>query len=140
VADFELRITSYSGIVPGAVHFRGRVVGESPKPCHGNVTHYNAPGHRGKVTCDEGHELPSRVEWDVEESWDQSMYDRWAARSFEGAGPQQFLTEDAVIIAAVARFDGTFPPRFWEEKPVVGQPGDRLTYDGEELAVIKEEP
>jgi hypothetical protein len=73
----------------------------------------------------------------VEASWPESRYDRWAAQSFDGPGPTQFATEAAVILAAASRFDGTFPARWWEEKPVVGQPGDRLLYDGEVIAEIK---
>jgi hypothetical protein len=136
VTDYELRISSYAGIVPGARHYRGRVQGPSVKSCHGSKT-YNAPAHRGTWTCAEGHELPERDEWDVEAAWTEERFSRWDCRHFEGDGPGQFLSEAAVIEAARRRFLGLDPVRWWEHPGVVtGQPGDRLLHDGEVIAVI----
>lgn len=139
MADYVLEISNYTGTVPWATHFMGRVKGEHPKSCHGG-TSYNAPGHRGKTTCQEGHELPGRIEWDVEAAWTEERYERYAARHFEGDGPQQFKTEQEVIETATGRFLGALPCRWWEERVTVGQPGDKLyagwipvTADGQAL-------
>ncbi len=32
--NYTLEISAYVGFVPGATHFRGRVIGESPESCH----------------------------------------------------------------------------------------------------------
>lgn len=60
MTQYILHVSSYAGLVPGARHLTGRVEGPHPPSCHGS-THYNAPGHRGKTTCDEGHEIPEQV-------------------------------------------------------------------------------
>lgn len=133
MTDYELRITSYAGIVPGATHFRGHVAGPHPESCHGG-THYNAPEHRGKTTCEQGHELSGRDEWDVEAAWTQERYERYERAHYEGDGPDQFGTEEGVIDAARRRFTGEFPARWWEPDVVIGQPGDRLLFDGEVIA------
>lgn len=125
MADFVLEISSFEDIVPGARHYRGRVKGESPRSCHGSMS-YNDPEHRGAWSCSEGHELPERAEWDVEAAWTEERYERYAARQFEGDGPGQFSGEAEVIEAAVRRFTGQDPARWWEDAPVTGQPGDRL--------------
>jgi hypothetical protein len=136
MTDYVLHISSYAGIVPGARHYRGRVEGPHPVPCHGGTV-FNAPRSRGKWTCTEGHELPVREEWDVEAAWTEERFNRWDYRHFEGAGPGQFLSEQAVIDAAVRRFSGQDPVQWWEHPGVVpGQPGDRLLYDGEVIAEI----
>lgn len=119
--NYALEISSYEGFVAGASHYRGRVVGEHPKSCHGGTTLSG-----GKWMCSEGHELPKRVDWEVEAEWTEERYERYAALQFEGDGPGQFASEDEVIEAARRRFLGEAPARWWEEKPITGQPGDKL--------------
>ena len=128
MANYTLTVTTYVGnpTVPWASHFVGRVHGENPGPCHGNVTHYNAPGHRGKTTCEKGHELSKRTEWDVEAAWSKERYERYAASGFEGDGPNQFRTEQDVIDTAAARFLGKLPNQWWESGVAPGEPGDKL--------------
>ena len=134
MTDYELHISSYKGVVPGAKHFRGRVTGPHPVSCHGGTV-FNAPEHRGVTTCQQGHVLPERDEWDVEAAWTEERFNRWDARHFEGDGPGQFLTEARVILAARRRFLGLDPVQWWEHPGVVaGQPGDRLLFDGEVVA------
>lgn len=125
MTQYTLHVSSYEGIVPGAVHYRGRVKGPHPQSCHGS-THFNAPGHRGKTTCDQGHELPEQVTWDVEAAWSEERHERWAAKNFEGDGPQQFDTAKDVIDRAVIQFlDGSTAP-CEEVKPA--EEGDELWY------------
>lgn len=135
MTDYELRISSWAGVVPGAKHFRGRVQGPHPESCHGGTV-FNAPAHRGRTTCEQGHELPERDEWDVEAAWAEARYERYMRAHFKGDGPDQFLSENAVITAAVRRFTGQDPARWWEPDVVTGLPGDRLLYDGEVIAGI----
>ena len=126
MTDYILHISSFEGIVSGACHYRGRVEGPHPDSCHGAL-HYNAPGHRGQSTCDEGHVIPEQVTWTVEAAWTEEQYERWAARHFDGPGPEQFSSEQEVIDTAVARFLGQLPAREWENPAVTpGGPGDRL--------------
>lgn len=122
---FALRISSYEGLVPGARHWRGRVEGESERSCHGSIR-INPPEHRGKTVCSEGHEIPDRISWDVEESWTEERYNRWADQSFEGDGPAQFKTQEQVVEAARKRFLGEWPSQWWEEPVPTPQSGDRL--------------
>jgi hypothetical protein len=125
--DYVLHISSYVGTVAGARHFRGRVEGEHPKSCHGGTVFHGGAGPlHGKTTCAEGHELPERVDWEVEAAWTEERYERWAAKGFDDEGPAQFLSEQAVIDAAKRRFLGEDSSRWWEEVPVTGQPGDKL--------------
>jgi hypothetical protein len=128
VTDYVLKISSYGGLVAGARHYRGRVEGPHPKSCHGAMS-YNAPESRGKWTCSEGHEIPGQREWDVEAGWTEERYSRWANKSFEGDGPQQFLDQAKLIEAAAKRFSGELPRNWWEEEPEAGKPGDRLFLD-----------
>lgn len=125
MAQYILHISSFGGLVPGASHYRGRVEGPHPESCHGGRV-YNAPGHRGKTICDQGHELPGQVRWDVEAAWSQEHHDRWAAVHFEGDGPQQFTSEKDVIDRAMIQFldgsDGLC------EKVDPAQEGDELWY------------
>lgn len=122
MTQYVLHISSYGGLVPGAVHCRGRVEGPHPKPCHGNRTHHD--GY--KTVCDEGHELPGQVRWDVEAAWTVERHDRWAARDFEGDGPQQFDSKRDVMDRAVIQFlDGSDFPC---EKVDPAAEGDELWY------------
>jgi hypothetical protein len=125
MAAYELHISSYGGLVAGAVHYRGRIQGESPRSCHGGKA-FNHPDHRGKWTCEQGHELPERVEWDVEAPWTEQRYQRWAAGRFDGAGPQQYTDEAELVLDAIGRFLGTLPSRWWEEQVPPAEPGDEL--------------
>lgn len=121
MTQYILRVSSFDGLVPGAVHYRGRVEGDYPKSCHGGSRHGG-----GKVTCFEGHELPDRVEWDVEAEWSQERHDRWHAKHFEGDGPQQFTSKKDVIDRAMIQFlDGSDYPC---EKVDPAQEGDELWY------------
>lgn len=126
MTDFVLEVRSFEGVAPGASHLRAMVKGPHPRSCHGGTTFH---GSTGKTTCAEEHELPARVEWQVEEPWTESRYKRWAAREFEGDGPAQFKDEKALLAAARARFLGEAPPQWWDEKATPGQPGDRLHYE-----------
>lgn len=121
MTDHHLQISSYAGLVGGARHYRGRVRAEAPKSCHGGLI-FNGEGYR----CAEGHPLPDRADWDVEDSWTEERYERWHAASFEGDGPGQFLDQKRLIEVAVGRFTDTLPARWWEEKHEPGKPGDRL--------------
>jgi hypothetical protein len=124
---YILHISSYAGIVPGAVHYQGRVEGEHPGSCHGS-TRFNAPESRGKWTCEQNHEMPEQVKWSVEAAWTEGQYERRAAKHFEGAGPQQFASEQDVKDAAIARFTGAAPCQWWEEAVTAGEPGDTLYF------------
>jgi len=129
VSDWILHISSWAGTVPGAVHYRGRVEGEHPRSCHGGTVFHGGgpPELKGKTTCAEGHVLPEQVRWDVEAPWTEERHERWAAGGFEGAGPQQFASEQEVVTAAAGRFTGKLPVQAWEDPAVtLGQPGDRL--------------
>jgi hypothetical protein len=128
MTDYVLHVMSYKGVVPWAVHFKGKVEGPSVPSCHGAMK-FNSRGS-GKWTCAEGHEIPDKAEWQVEAAWDEDRYERYAAGHFEDAGPSQFLAEEELLAAARARFLGEIPaPRGWEDKAAVaGQPGDRLFY------------
>jgi hypothetical protein len=128
MTDYELHVSSYGGLVFGAHHFYGRVNGPNPEPCHGNRLRYNAPESRGKCTCDEGHVIPARVEWTVEAGWTEDRYNRYSAEHFEGDGPDAFRDEMELLATAVKRFRGEIPHHWWEGKPTVGRPGDRLYY------------
>lgn len=122
MTQYILHVTSFSGLVPGARHFRGRVEGPHPGPCHGNRTHHNGT----TVTCDEGHVLPKQVRWDVEAAWSQERHDRWAAAHFEGDGPQQFTSKKDVIDRAMIQFlDGSDDPC---EKVEPAEEGDELWF------------
>jgi hypothetical protein len=128
--DYVLHVSSFEGLVYGAKHYRGRVQGPSPAPCHGNTTTYHgAKGPlQGKTTCTEGHELPRRVEWDVDAEWTEARYNRWAAKEFDGDSPAGFLDEAELLKAAVRRFRGEIPDAWFLQSGVPGQPGDRLFY------------
>lgn len=125
MTDYVLHVMSFQGIVSGATHFRAKVEGPHPKSCHGGQM--LVPGNPNWL-CAEGHEIPRRTEWQVEEPWGKERYERWAALEFEGAGPAQFNSEAELVAAARARFLGEAAAQWWEEKPVPGQPGDRLFY------------
>ncbi len=121
MTQYILHISSYDGLVPGARHYRGRVEGPRPESCHGKI-HYDG----WKETCDEAHELPKRVRWDVEAAWSQERHDRWAAAQFEGAGPQQFDSKAEVMDRAMIQFlDGSDYPC---EKVDPAEEGDELWY------------
>jgi hypothetical protein len=120
--QYVLHVMSYDGIVPGARHYRGRVEGPHPQSCHGG-TRYSG----GKKTCSESHELPGRVEWQVEAQWTEARYERYAAGGFEGDGPSAFLSSKDVIDCAMIRFlDGA--SEWWEHKVEPAQDGDELWY------------
>jgi hypothetical protein len=91
---------------------------------------FNHPDARGKYTCEQRHEIPQRVEWDVDAYWTSARYERWAAKQFDGDGPGQFLDELELLKVAVRRFSGHKgeADEWWAEKGVPGQPGDRLFY------------
>lgn len=128
MTDYVLKIMHYGAVVPGATHYQGRVEGPHPRSCHGG-THYNAPSARGKLTCDEGHEIPPQAEWNVDADWTRERFNRYAASSFEGDGPAQFKSAAAVIETAVKRFKGEVQQAEWLNRHVPGQPGDRLYLD-----------
>lgn len=137
--NYTLRISSYAGLVPGAVHYRGRVEGEHPHSCHGGTTFHGADGPlKGKTTCAEGHELPEQITWDVEAAWTEARYERYAAKHFEGNGPGQYTDEGDLIRDAIQRFLGAYPRQWWEDDYPAPQPGDRL-YLGS-LALLMDEP
>jgi hypothetical protein len=121
MSGYFLEISSYGGLVAGARHYRGWVKGEYPKSCHGGTVFSG-----GKTTCAEGHELPERADWQVEEPWTEERYERFAAAHFEGDGPGQFLDQERLLEVAIGRFTGELPARWWEDKPAVGKPGDKL--------------
>lgn len=127
MTQYILKISSWAGTVPGASHFYGRVEGPRPRPCCPGPEHHSG----GKVTCDQGHELPGRAEWDVEARWTPEQWDRYAAAGFDGEGPAAFRTKAAVQAAAVARFTGAIQPDpaiWWEHGVTPGRPGDELWY------------
>lgn len=127
MTDFELHVSSYSGIVAGAVHFYGRVQGPHPESCHGRMS-YNDLKHRGKWTCKRGHQIPARVEWDVNAGWTEDRYMRYADKGFEGDGPNAFRLEETLIDVAAKRFRGEIPHHWWEGEVPPSRPGDRLFY------------
>lgn len=114
--DYELRVTSFRGIVAWAVHFRGRV--------------HSVSGRPGERSCDRGYKLPERVEWDVDAVWTESQYEKYRASMFETDGPGQFRDELELVKTAVRRFLGDLPDgdRWWETEGVPGRQGDRLFY------------
>lgn len=122
---WELHITSYGGIVPGAVHYYGEVYGEHPRSCHGGST-FNHPDHRGKTVCAEGHEIPEQVHWTVEAAWTEDRYNRYAAKHFEGDGPNTYYQEHELVRDAISRFLGELPTHWWEEDVPKAEPGDEL--------------
>jgi hypothetical protein len=121
VTDYVLKISSFSGIVPGAHHFRGRVEGPYPRSCHGGKS---SRGNRWY--CEENHEIPDHIKWDVDALWSEADYDRYQASDFELDGPGQFTDETQLIDAAIRRFNYEREPEWWEEKYPSPQPGDRL--------------
>lgn len=112
MTQYILTVSSYAGLVPWARHFKGRVEGPHPEPCHGNSTIFNPPEHRGKTVCAEGHELPKQVKWDVEAAWSEARHERYLAESAKALreglpgpdGPGQFDTEKAVVDRAIVQF------------------------------------
>lgn len=81
MTDYILHVTSFRGLAPGAVHYRGQVKGPRPQSCHGGTRHgnWNLPEgdpRRGKTTCEKGHLIPGRVEWDVERPMTSDMIKR----------------------------------------------------------------
>lgn len=130
VADYVLEIGGWDGIVP-ARHLYGRVKGERPKSCHGamHLGNWHRPHSdplRGKDTCDEGHVIPPRAEWDVEDFWTEDQYKRLAAARFEGDGPAQFADQAKLIDVAVRRFQVKRERQWWEQDYPHPGPGDRL--------------
>jgi hypothetical protein len=124
---YTLRIMSYSGTVPWAKHYTGRVEGEYPTSCHGGTRFNGADGPlKGKTTCFEGHILPEKIEWAVEASWSEGKYERFAANHFDGDGPNQYLEESDLVRDAIQRFLGVYPQQWWEEQYPLPQPGDQL--------------
>jgi len=127
MADYFLRITSYAGLVPWAHHYRGRVQGERPQSCHGGTTYHGSDGPlKGKTTCNAGHVLPPRVEWEVEAPWTTERVERWHASGFEGDAPNQFNDQRELIDVAIRRFKGELPCREFEDRIEPGKPGDKL--------------
>jgi hypothetical protein len=124
--NYRLRVSSYIGLVPWATHFTGRVRGEDAPLCHGTTEHFNAPGHRGISTCDEGHEILKPIEWDVEAAWTEARYERYSAAHFEGNGPNQFSTEQEVIDRAIVAFLDGQNGMWWAEIIEPAKQGDRL--------------
>lgn len=123
MTDYHLKISSYAGILAWAAHYRGRVEGPHPRPCHGNSTTYS----QGKNTCTECKaELPKRVDWEVEEPWTEARYEKYAASGFEDDSPTQFTDQTVLIETAIKRFTGELEHQWWEDEPVRGAPGDRL--------------
>ena len=130
MTDYHLTISSFSGLLAVARHYRGRVTGPEAELCHGTTVHYNTPDNPGRKTCDEGHILSRRADWEVEESWTEPQYERWAAMHFEGDGPGQFLDQKRLIEVAIGRFKGELESHWWDEKALPGRPGDRLILGG----------
>lgn len=128
MTQYILKISSFGGLVPGAKHFRGRVEGPYPQSCHGG-TRMGAT-KSGKTECSEGHVLPERAEWDVEAAWTEERYERYAAKRFEGDGPQAFLAQQDVIDRAIIQFlDGSGDDdRWWEGRVEPAAEGDELWY------------
>lgn len=126
MTQYILNISTFSGLVPGATHYRGRVKGPYPESCHGG-TRMGAT-KSGKTECSEGHVLPDQVAWDVEADWSEERYDRWVANRFESDGPQAFYTSRDVMDRAIIQFlDGSGgDDRFWEEEVAPAQEGDEL--------------
>ena len=126
MTQYILHVSSYAGIVPWAVHFKGRVEGPRTESCHGG-TIFNAPDARGQTTCEQGHVIEDKqVKWDVEADWTEARHERWAAAHYNGDGPQQFLTEREVIDRAVVQFlDGSAYPC---EEVEPAQEGDELWF------------
>lgn len=128
MTDYILTISSFSGIVYGATHYRGTVRGPHPRSCHGGEIFHGWDGPlKGKTTCSQGHEIPRQDEWDVDADWTEDMYTRWAAGRFEADGPAQFRDVGYLIDTAVRRFRGEIPERHRRLAPAIaGRPGDRL--------------
>jgi hypothetical protein len=125
MTDYVLKISSYESIVAGASHYRGVIWGPHPQSCHG-ASHFNAPQSRGKHTCDEGHEIPARVEWQVEDYMTEEAFERQAARHFEDPGSAQMKSEAIVVQVAVSRFLETRERLWFEPHRPELQPGDKL--------------
>lgn len=122
MTQYVLEISSYAGIVPWAAHYRGRVKGPHPESCHGGTRHSG-----GKVTCFEGHELPGRVEWEVEAQWTEQRFERYMAAGQPGSSPSQFTSKKDVMDCAILRFlDGA--DGWWEQKVEPAAEGDELWY------------
>lgn len=128
MTQYILTISSYAGIVPWAVHYKGVVKGPHPPSCHGGTTYHGSDGPlRGKTTCSEGHELPKQAEWQVEAAWTEERYSRYAAGHFEGDSPSVFTDKREVMDCAIIRFlDGA--DQWWEQKVPPAEEGDELWY------------
>jgi hypothetical protein len=127
MTDYELKISSYTGLVAGARHYRGRIQGPYPESCHGGTTFNGWDGPlKGTTTCSEGHVIPKRIEWDVDDFWTEERFNRYAAAHFEGDGAGQFLDQTKLIEVAIRRFKFESEPGWWEEKYPRPEPGDRL--------------
>lgn len=108
MTQYVLKILSYAGIVPGARHYKGVVEGPSPSSCHGKMTSRSG----GPWTCEEGHELPKRVKWDVEQDWTPERHERYRAATHRALeddsrlpdGPGQFDSKQEVIDRAMVQF------------------------------------
>jgi len=128
MTDYILKITSWNGVVPGAIHFMGRIEGPRPRSCHGGTVFR---GRTGTTTCDEGHPVAARgTEWDVLREWSPEDYERWRCKDYEGDGPSRFRSKAEVLRVAAARFTGEIPDLPHEDVhlPEAVRPGDKLWY------------
>jgi hypothetical protein len=126
MTDYVLEVKSYAGLLSYARHFVGIVKGPHPESCHGG-TRFNGSGD-GKWTCSEGHPMPDREEWTVNQAWTEADYERYSDAMMDLDGPQQFTDRRTLIDMAVKRFRGALPVQWWEDEPIPGKPGDRLYY------------
>lgn len=137
--QYILKISDYGGLVAGASHFRGRVEGERPKSCHG-AHHYDG----GKETCDQGHELPGQVSWEVEAHWTEEHFERYMAAGQPGDSPSQFTSKKDVMDRAIIVFlDGC--DDWWAQKVEPAEEGDELWYgwvcpDGDAMSADLQDP
>lgn len=127
MTQYILHVMSYDGLVPGASHYRARVEGPHPSPCHGTSSHHRDGG----VFCVEGHPLPGQVRWDVEKDWSRERMDRYLAACSKALrtdapspdGPGQFDSKEEVLDRAMVQFldgmDGVNAP---------AEQGDELWY------------
>lgn len=122
MTDYILKISSWDLV--GGTHYYGRAEGPSPRPCHGNSTIFKG----GLTVCSQGHALPRRVEWQIQQPWTAEDYVRYHDRRFEPPSPDQFSSKQELLRVAAGRFTGEIIQRPEDEVqlPDAVQPGDRL--------------
>jgi hypothetical protein len=129
MADYRLNVSQW------LFHYRGRVTADYEPLCCGTQLSFNAPEHRGKETCVNGHEISKPLSWDVEKDWDADRLKAWARDGWPDPGPAQFDQEEDVTDRTMIIFlDGMrnpYNPEKWEVEPA--KQGDRLFDDQDEL-------